>query len=420
MKEQNAENNFEKVLAQKANGFRMNPSEKVWENVQAQISKERKRRVAAWWFSLTLVLLAGGIFYFVLNNHNTTPDKKNQQVAVLPEKNKPVVSSDAGVSTTSTDVVDNTLKSNELKTEVADVTEPSSTNNLGMVDGGMDAEKETQNNLMMSSGPVKNYSKDLMVDSMTNENATSTTTPHNSEDVTVHHHIGFYHRLSVVGQIAPLVSFRTLHSAGFNDSLVKIRNQNDQVFMGMSYAAALRYDLSKTITLSAGISYARTGEGISVSKTYSGYNDSTISGNPFVATDSLLQYGTDYLIVNRYNYLEFPVDMEVTFKSYKTNEFSFNVGAAYEMLKQVQSPFYTMPSDPQFPAFNNTSESETLRNQNIKIFGGLNYRNEISNHFIFTGGIQLNMMLLNLFPSSYPLNEKPYWGGIKGGLIYHF
>ena len=80
-----------------------------------------------------------------------------------------------------------------------------------------------------------------------------------------------------------------------------------------------------------------------------------------------------------------------------------------------------MNSNPTFPLMSSTAnEAVTLRSGNAKALIGLNYRNEISNHFIFTGGVQWNTMLLNMFPKEYPLSERPYWGGLKAGLIYHF
>ena len=47
MKEQNAERNFEKALAEKAEGLVIKPSQSVWENVQNQLARDKKRRVAA-------------------------------------------------------------------------------------------------------------------------------------------------------------------------------------------------------------------------------------------------------------------------------------------------------------------------------------------------------------------------------------
>ncbi|MGZ5136142.1 MAG: hypothetical protein ACXWCG_13375, partial [Flavitalea sp.] len=52
-----AENEFEKKVQQKMDGFNLDPTPAVWTSVQARIRKEKKRRFLFWW----LLLLAGGI-----------------------------------------------------------------------------------------------------------------------------------------------------------------------------------------------------------------------------------------------------------------------------------------------------------------------------------------------------------------------
>ena len=96
--------NFEDFLKNEAQGFKMQPSEKVWKGVQAGIVKPR--RVFIWWYTAAaLVLLSSGaILYFnakPANNtsktkteNNTTisePSKKNSSIIEYPVNDKPGV-----------------------------------------------------------------------------------------------------------------------------------------------------------------------------------------------------------------------------------------------------------------------------------------------------------------------------------------
>ncbi len=63
------DNNFEKRLQEQMEGFKLQPSELVWDEVEQRIRKKKnRRRIIFWW--LVPALLAGGIFTAVkfLNN----------------------------------------------------------------------------------------------------------------------------------------------------------------------------------------------------------------------------------------------------------------------------------------------------------------------------------------------------------------
>jgi len=84
------ENEFEKQVREKMDQLGFDPPDTVWNAVDKEINKEKKRRIPLFWlFFLPALLMAGGAYYFV--EHKSSPDAiaKNLQ---RPELNKNQVS----------------------------------------------------------------------------------------------------------------------------------------------------------------------------------------------------------------------------------------------------------------------------------------------------------------------------------------
>lgn len=84
------DNNFEKRLQEQMEGFKLQPSEQVWDEVEQHIRKKKdRRRIIFWW--LLPALLAGGIFTAV--KFSNTGDKKilfdNNTITTVEKGNTP-------------------------------------------------------------------------------------------------------------------------------------------------------------------------------------------------------------------------------------------------------------------------------------------------------------------------------------------
>ena len=73
------ENEFEKQVREKMEQLGFTPSESVWDGVDKEINKEKKRRMPLFWlFFVSGLLLAGGAYYFIVNK-NTPENIANRQ-----------------------------------------------------------------------------------------------------------------------------------------------------------------------------------------------------------------------------------------------------------------------------------------------------------------------------------------------------
>ncbi len=80
------ENEFEKGVQQKMEGFHLSPSAEVWVEVEQRIRKEKKQRFIFWWF-LGLVVIGGGLalLLFIGNKRSSvgiTQNKTNTQPGI--------------------------------------------------------------------------------------------------------------------------------------------------------------------------------------------------------------------------------------------------------------------------------------------------------------------------------------------------
>src|SRR5215218_8533673 len=76
------ENEFEKRVQQKMEGFDLSPSPELWEEVERRIRKEKKRRFVFWWL-LLFTGLGGGAIALLLDTNN----KKTTGIAVNSKVN---------------------------------------------------------------------------------------------------------------------------------------------------------------------------------------------------------------------------------------------------------------------------------------------------------------------------------------------
>ena len=74
------ENNFEKQVREKMDQLGFDPADSVWERVDKEINREKKRRRPLFWlFFFSGLVLAGGAYYFSAYKNSSTPDKLNVQ-----------------------------------------------------------------------------------------------------------------------------------------------------------------------------------------------------------------------------------------------------------------------------------------------------------------------------------------------------
>lgn len=95
--------NFEQHIEKKLEELRFVPSEKVWENVERSLQKDKRPRIAAWWFApLFLLIMGWGIFKLsstpALENEHKTADKKTTPAENAQSNNRTFSNSSTAIS----------------------------------------------------------------------------------------------------------------------------------------------------------------------------------------------------------------------------------------------------------------------------------------------------------------------------------
>ncbi|MEO6837702.1 MAG: outer membrane beta-barrel protein [Ginsengibacter sp.] len=89
------QNNFEKNIQQSMDGFKIPPSDAVWNHVEKKIQKKKKdKKIIFIFFFLVLFLLSGGYWIFNSTKNNSQP-QNHQLINVLKNDSKPTNNTDS-------------------------------------------------------------------------------------------------------------------------------------------------------------------------------------------------------------------------------------------------------------------------------------------------------------------------------------
>ena len=88
---------FEQKIDETMVGFKLKPTDLVWDQVEKRIQQEKKRRVIFWWIFVGMVMAGAGIQYFTSNENEFQPTSSsaistpisNQKLNVFTENHRP-------------------------------------------------------------------------------------------------------------------------------------------------------------------------------------------------------------------------------------------------------------------------------------------------------------------------------------------
>src|SRR6185295_6142194 len=92
---QEEQNEFERLLKEKADRFEMKPSPEVWQDVQSAIQQNRRRPFAWWWMAAALFAVLGTGAFFMWQN------KSQQHASSSATENNPDGSNSAANNSSS-------------------------------------------------------------------------------------------------------------------------------------------------------------------------------------------------------------------------------------------------------------------------------------------------------------------------------
>lgn len=467
MKEQESENSFEHKLRQKAGGFRMKPSEEVWEVIKSSLGQRKRKRRFLWlWAAAAGLLLGTGLttLYFMLN---ATPDALpvavddwNKDIGSRPDKSYTPnpLQSDHGshktaaakadspdqnsneISGNSNLSADNHLQStNQESTPRFDASPNTQAINAGMPGSGsnvqaisMDpvASREYLNTAEQATAKINQFTATTIADPYENDDLLK------MEDVTSIHPdmIVKSSRFSLGAQLIPLISdirygnlnTETVANAdeAFVDSITKLKASSGSPLVGFSAGVDVLYDLSEKFSLGGGVYFTRTGEKNAILQAGNAASFATdtatigTSSNPSASLSFIPQSES----LTHYNWLEINLQGEWYFINHERNKFSLSGGGG---LSHFISYTYTEEGNNKRSLqnnsiFSNDQQPPVFHAYQLTAFSGMQYRRMISNHLSLVAGVQFHYYLSSITLSDIPVVAHPYWLGINTGITYRF
>lgn len=90
-------------LAERFEAYQSAPTDKVWNNIEAQLDEDKRKRGLLWWWSANaaILLLTVGTFYYMRSGANTVTAKSSTQLTILQQDNGETEKAQSTTSSTS-------------------------------------------------------------------------------------------------------------------------------------------------------------------------------------------------------------------------------------------------------------------------------------------------------------------------------
>src|SRR5947207_636917 len=75
----NSDNDLDELFQNKLADEQLTPSKKLWNNIEAELDKDKRKPAAYWWFGIgaALLLLLGGTYFLIHDDAIKISDQKN-------------------------------------------------------------------------------------------------------------------------------------------------------------------------------------------------------------------------------------------------------------------------------------------------------------------------------------------------------
>ena len=442
---------FEQFLKDKADQYKVYPSDKIWSNINRSIHPRKKWPYAA----LTLFLLLGTAVFIDYNSFNyVVPGKKNllsfHQSSKINQVTIPAItteqSKDASNSITNHYTV-NTLTSNPVKVNTsAEIKQAVGMKNISVLKKGSDitddnsySSKEVINN---NPGQITDNSGNLQLINKSVSTLNNSSSANENKDEEKSKETGNPAKKLWGGEVfkaskfkwqlsfSPTISYRRLTSGlgqitevfrGFPYSTVQAKTPvNDLVAhkpaIGAEVGASLIYKLTDNFTLKGGLQL-----------NYSRYQLSAYSTKPEIATLALHNHwgGTDSVnfvstlknyegygsswLNNEYLQISMPIGFEWSVIGNST--LKWNIAASAQPVYNFASNTYLLSTDFKYYV----QDPSLIRKWNINA-GIETFVSYDMGSFKWQAGPQLRYQLLSSYKNTYPIKEYMVDFGFKIGV----
>lgn len=478
MKEQDRENSFENLLRRKADEFVPVPSEAVWTGVKNALENQNSKRGFLWlWAAAIGILLGTGVttlYFLTKSDSGNTVTISDQKAADTIEEQNPlpmvtVPPADARIAS-----IDSA--------QMMENTSPGETGNPGTVNGSDNKEfrianQETPiadlpgNNRMNKANLSRVSDHQVLADDPESgqsiagnqQTARSETVAydaaradadggcllqklpadpfnalHASDDASMAVAVPGTStlpmpqpsRFSIAGEVVPLFSWMHYNSRSTGstpsdqliaDSMSQLQQSSSKPLFGYSAGISGQFMLTEKFALTANVAFTRTGEKNDIMQQglEQLYADSAgIFNNSGTASATTGSSETK----EHYNWLDGNLLAEWFIYNKSRSQLSIHAGLGFShfMKYTLEVPGYGAESIQNSSFVNNVQQPALFKSYNLTASSGVSYYYRLSDHFRLMGGIQFRYYMTSITLNEVPLTARPYWLGMRTGVVYNF
>jgi hypothetical protein len=444
MKERNIYNEeFERQLKDKADQFKMYPSDRVWNEVHSSLHT-RKRR-----FVVGMSFLIGGIL-FLAGTQLISPDHNNHPKSISTKVNttvKPAASrvlpdftvgnfeaaplnnpadhhgSDASQSGTNSFILRPVTPSDKSVADAQESWIEKNTIRAKPVEQIVSRKPETTvstNDLMESMQSVlNNPAPNIVASEMIAEKPVNQLS-HNHSDryswefyitptINTHYLNGINYR--TMAQALPTAPIMVVHIANVNGFV------DNTPVLGYNVGGNILYRISKNISLKAGLEFSFSRYYINTYNSNPGQSSATLSSYFGYVADSLISMSNGSSTINKNpdrfqnRYYQLSIPLGVDMKVISSGKFQVHLGATVQPSYLLNTDAYVLSND--FSSY--TKDADAFRRWNL-IAGAEAYISYGVGKIRWEIGPQVRYQIFSSYKNSYPLQENMLNYGIRIGI----
>jgi Outer membrane protein beta-barrel domain len=447
MKERNLYNDeFERQLKEKADQFKMYPSDRVWNEVHSSLHTRKRRFVVGMSFLIGSILFLAGIELIspVHNNHpksitakiNTTvkpaastvlPDFTVGNFEAAPLNNSADhLGSDESQSGTTSFIL---RPANLSGKSAADAQEIFIEKNTIHVKSNQPEEQTVSrkpeatvstNDLMESMQSVLNNPvPDIVASELISEKPVNQLSRNHSDKysweiyitptINTHYLNGINYR--TMAQALPTAPIMVVHIANVNGFV------DNTPVLGYNVGGNILYRISKNISLKAGLEFSFSRYYINTYNPKPGQSSATLSSYFGYVADSLISMSNGGSSINKNpdrfqnKYYQLSIPLGVDMKVVSTGKFQLHLGATVQPSYLLNTDAYVLSND--FSSY--TKDAEAFRRWNL-IAGAEAYISYGAGKIRWEIGPQVRYQIFSTYKNSYPLQENMLNYGIRFGI----
>jgi len=428
-------NNIDDLFKEQVSDFQINPSDKVWQNIESEFLKTNKtnmqRRVILALASLLLII--GSIFTWTLFNNNTEQDKltivtnnteESNNAATINNINKETISS----NTESTISTNKSISNNTANTESEISYKKSNNTNESIVNNTLNTEDYNNETEYKDKNHIDNYSNNFGINYLSAksnysiENNIAQLEINNSKEITVEEY---------------LEKRKNLHfytGANASIAMTYYTATTDQT----TWSADLTYGLKlKKFYIESGVGFQKMKEEGIFQIDYKtndsvGYYNKVVSFEVDPNNPNTITYKTQTTTVYdsiehqllksplyHYDYITIPI--KFGYKFFQRDKFSISAetGIIYSLLTKTYIPTVTYDdSQSQLVEISNNTQQRVEHNIRLHIALRLNYN--ITKTISLSAQPEFTKYINSIYKEANTNNTKPYTMGIRFGILFDF